>query len=174
MSKEALEKQSCDSIDNLMKLAGIYCRNQLSSNYSFILSDSNEFKGESFFELRKSKIKVNNQKIPQTLSNVTEILKTKYSDLYDVVFYIFKAKNTETIIEIEYCRKSNFNVGYFEKIKDNPPMFHSKISMPRYGKDGKKIDINWHFGGLRHHFNTFIYDFQNRKIIREAKRKNRL
>jgi hypothetical protein len=171
MSKEMVEKQISDSINNLKKLVEIYCWNQLSLNYSFILSDSNDFKRKNFLKLRKSKIKINNQKVPQNLSEVTEILKAKYYDLYDVVFYIFKAKNFETIIEIEYYRKSNFDAEYFEKIKTNPPMFHSKIPMPRYGKNGKKIDINWHFGGLRHQFNTFIYDFQNRKIIREAKKK---
>jgi len=165
MFRENLEKDIKDSVTNLVRLVEKECWNKLSANFSFILSDFNEFKGENFFELAKSKVEINNKKIPQRLETVIETLRTEYSDLHDIVLYIFKANKSETIIEIEYFRKSNLDDDYLEGIKNNPTMFHSKIAMPPYWKNGKKIDVNWHFGGLRHRMNLFVYNFNNRKTI---------
>lgn len=173
MSRETLEKDIKNSIANLVRLVEKECWNKLSANFSFILSDFNEFKRKNFYELTRSKVEINNKKVPQSLETIIKILRTEYSDLYDIILYVFKAKKSETIIEIEYFRKSNFEPDYLKKVKNNPPMFHSKISMPRYWKGGKNIDINWHFGGLKHTLNLFVYDFNNRKIIQETKRKNR-
>jgi hypothetical protein len=40
-------------------------------------------------------------------------------------------------------RKSSFDINYFEKIKNNKPMFHAKILTPYDRKEEEKFDINW-------------------------------
>lgn len=71
---------------------------------TFIVSDSNEFKGENFGEIRKSRCKVNRYKIPQPLDQVIKVLSVEYTDLYDVNLYVYKALKKETVIEIPYYR----------------------------------------------------------------------
>lgn len=60
-----------------------------------------------------------------------------------MVLYVFESKKEKTIIEIEYFRKSSFDINYFEKIKNNKPMFHAKILTPYDRKEEEKFDINW-------------------------------
>jgi hypothetical protein len=101
-SQEILETGIRNSVENILMLAEKYCWNKLSPNLSFILSDFNEFKGNTSFELIKSKREINNKKILQSLETIIEVLKEKYSDLYDVVLYVFESKKEKTIIEIEF------------------------------------------------------------------------
>ncbi|STC99880.1 hypothetical protein [Chryseobacterium carnipullorum] len=54
------------------------------------------------------------------LDAAIELLKKEYPDLYDINLYIFKALHKETVIEIQYYRKSNGEPDYYEKIKDHP------------------------------------------------------
>lgn len=82
--------------------------------------------------------------------------------IFMMLHYIFKAGKKETVIEIQYYRKSNFEPGYFAMVKDNPPMFHSKISKPYYVKDHNKFDMNWESGGIRHFWKHFISQIKYR------------
>ena len=173
MTQETLQTNIKQSITNLLKLAEKSCWNKISTNLTFILSDSNEFTGTNFHLIRKSRNIINNKKSPQEFEKVIEILQKEYSDLYDINLYIFKAKKKETIIEIQYYRKSNLDKNFFETVKDNPPMFHSKISKPIYVIGGEKFDINWEHGGVVHKWKKFVDTFKNRKIIKSSKNKNR-
>ncbi|GAA5088963.1 hypothetical protein GCM10023210_13200 [Chryseobacterium ginsengisoli] len=155
--KDNLETNLKVSFADLLKLAEIQCWNKLSPKFSFILSNINEFEGDHSFERRRSEIKLNSKKEPQSLETIIDILRNEYSDLYDINLYIFKVGKKETIIEIQYFRKSNLDPEYFEKIKDNPPMFHAKIARPIYAVNEMKFDINWRFGGWKHWWKTFIY-----------------
>ncbi|WP_160138389.1 hypothetical protein [Chryseobacterium sp. c4a] len=150
------------SIVNLQRLAKMSCWNIISPNLVFIVSDFNEFEEINFFEQRKSRNKVNKSKATLSLDSAIEILKNDYQDLYDVTLYIFKAGKKETVIEIQYYRKSNFEPDYFAVVKDNSPMFHSKISKPYYVRDHKKFDVNWELGGLRYFCNHFISQIKYR------------
>ncbi len=71
----------------------------------------------------------------------------------------------ETIIEVEYFRKSSFDIGYYDKIKDTSPSFHSKVAFPIYSKsEGDKFDVNWQHGGLIHFRKSFIFNLKKRKV----------
>lgn len=60
---------------------------------------------------------------------------------------------------------------YYDKIKDNPPMFHKKIRRPRYAMEGHKFDVNWQYGGgIRHYWNNFLYEFKYRRIMKKLKK----
>ncbi len=48
---------------------------------------------------------------------IIEKLEVEYSDLYDVVFYVFKAAKSETIIEIEYFRNQIWILIIFKKLR---------------------------------------------------------
>lgn len=156
MNKENLKETIETCIVNLQRLTKINCWNKISSNFVFIVSDFNEFERPNFFEQRKVRNKVNKSKTILSLDSVIEILDKEYQDLYDVNFYIFKATKKETVIEIQYYRKSNLDADYFEIAKNEKPMFHAKISKPYYVKNNNKFDVNWELGGVRYFWNHFI------------------
>ncbi|HCM35735.1 hypothetical protein [Chryseobacterium sp.] len=163
MNHENLIKWINRSIDDLLQLSGQYCWNRISLNLVFILSDSNEFDGADLFKRRESRKMINNSKTPITLDAAIEVLNNEYHDLYDINLYIFKADKKETLIEIQYYRKSNFEIDYFAKIKDNPPMFHSKISIPSYALGVGKFDVNWESGGgINHVCKNLLYQLMRK------------
>lgn len=158
MYQNNLKNNIQHSLDNLLRLVEIHCWNKISPNIIFILSDFNEFKGSNSSEQRIHRNKLNNLKIPLTLDAAIQVLNNEYDDLYDVNLYVFKALKKETIIEIQYYRKSNFETAYYTKIKNNPPMFHAKFSLPFFGKSGVQYDVNWEASGrLRHIWSVFLY-----------------
>ncbi|RXM53139.1 MULTISPECIES: hypothetical protein [unclassified Chryseobacterium] len=162
MNKENLKENIETCIVNLQRLAMINCWNKISPNYVFIVSDFNEFERLNFFEQRKVRNKVNKSKTILSLDSVIEILNKEYQDLYDINFYIFKATKKETVIEIQYYRKSNLDADYFEIVKNEEPMFHSKVSKPYYAKDNNKFDVNWELCGVRYFWNHFIAQIRYR------------
>lgn len=155
-----LKKHIENSIDDLYRVVGISCWNKVSRNAAFILSDINEFANDDFVIQSKLRNKVNDSKIPISLEEAVELLNKEYHDLYDVNLYVFKAFKNKTIIEIMYFRKSNFEPDYFEVIKNNQPMFHSKVSIPYYARDKEKFDVNWEYGGIRHLWKKLLCDIK--------------
>lgn len=168
MDIESLRDNIQRCIANLLYLAEINCWNIISPNLLFILSDFNEFEGTNSFEMTWSRNRVNNSKTGFTLDTALEILYKELNDLYDVSLYIFRTSKKETIIEIQYYRKSNFDADYFAVVKDNPPLFHSKISLPSYAPEGGKFDINWECGGgIDHVWKNFLWrNFLYRKLLK--------
>jgi len=165
MQKKDLEIAINQSLSDLLRLTGKFCDNKSSSHYKFILSDFQYNKGLNFHELRKFKNKNNKTKIPQDLTSIINFLHKESADLYDVTLYVFYAGKKETIIEVEYFRKSSFDIGYYDKIKDISPSFHSKVAFPIYSKsEGDKFDVNWQHGGLIHFRKSFIFNFKKRKV----------
>ncbi|MCT2560347.1 hypothetical protein [Chryseobacterium herbae] len=170
MTPESLEENIKSIAARLIELAEEQCWNKISHQLTFIVSDFSEF-GADFRERRKLKSKINRYKTPLPLDAVIEVVKKEYQDLYDINLYIFKALQKETIIEIQYFRKSNMELDYYEKIKDNPPMLHAKITQPGYSLDGDKFDINWESGGgLRHYWKSFLYEFKYKRIMKKLKK----
>lgn len=160
MIRENLKEHIKTSVDDLLRLAEIHCWNTISSNFSFILSDYSEFETGNELTLRASRNRVNRSKIGDTLETVVERLNKDYDDLYDINLYIFKALKKETIIEIQYYRKSDLESGYFALVKDHPPMLHSKMTIPVYAWEGGKFDVNWESGGgLGHLWKNFKRSF---------------
>lgn len=174
MQKSALETIISQSLSDLLKLADKFCVNKVSSNFKFILSDFQDGEGLNFHEIRKLKNKNNNRKVPQDLADIIDFLHQEFADLYDVTLYVFHARKEVTIIELEYVRKSNLSVAYYDKIKDVSPLFHSKIVLPGYYKDNEnKFDINWHHEGFIHLWKSFIFDFKIRNVRKEVQKKYR-
>ncbi|AZB26057.1 hypothetical protein EG339_16425 [Chryseobacterium bernardetii] len=162
MNKENIKENIEICLVGLQQLAKANCWNKISPNFVFIISDINEFEGENFFELRRSRNKVNKSKTRLSLNSAIEILDKEYQDLYDVNFYIFKASKKETIIEIQYYRKSNLAADYLKMVKNNKPMYHSKISRPYYARNDSKFDINWESGGVTYFINYFLIQIKYR------------
>lgn len=156
MIEEGLKENIEICIVNLQRLAQVCCWNKISPNFAFIVSDFNDFERSNFFDQRKARNKINKSKPILSLDAAIEILNKEYQDLYDVNLYIFKAHKKETIIEIQYYRKSNFEPDYLMLVKNDKPMYHSKISKPYYAGNDNKFDINWELGGVRHLWNHFL------------------
>ncbi|MBL1222429.1 hypothetical protein JET18_16370 [Chryseobacterium sp. L7] len=170
MTRENLHNDIQDFAVRLIKMTEDRCWNKISHHLTFIISDFNEF-GENIYERGKVRNKINRSKKPQSLEAVIETLKNEYDDLYDVNLYIFKALKNETIIEIQYYRKSNMEADYFEVIKDYPTMLHAKINHPKYRLEGHKFDINWESGGLRHLRNSLVYEIRYRLTSKLGKKR---
>ncbi|PQA92887.1 hypothetical protein B0A69_11990 [Chryseobacterium shigense] len=169
MTQESLEGNIRNSAVQLIQLAEDRCWNKISHHLTFIVSDFNEF-GENFRKKRKLRNKINKYKVPQPLDAVIGVIKKEYQDLYDINLYIFKALQKETIIEIQYYRKSNRELDYHDKIKDYPPMLHAKITQPGYSLEGEKFDVNWESGGgLRHYWKNFLYKWKYRRNLKKTK-----
>lgn len=144
MDNEILEENIKITTDHLLELVKKNCWNIITNNrYQYILTDVNSLEYINLHELRIIKQKINSKKTPQNLNSVVETLAVFNDDLYDVVLYIFKAKSNKTIIEIEYLKKSDLDPEYYQKIKDNSPMFHAKIIMPPNQNQMVKFDVNW-------------------------------
>ncbi len=144
MNNEILEENIKITTDHLLELVKKNCWNIIKNNrYQYILTDVNNLEYINLHELRIIKQKINSKKTPQNLNSVVETLAVFNDDLYDVVLYIFKAKSNKTIIEIEYLKKSDLDPEYYQKIKDNSPMFHAKIIMPPNQSQMVKFDVNW-------------------------------
>jgi len=143
MDNEILEENIKITTDHLLELVKKNCWNIITNRYQYILTDVNSLEYSNLHKLRIIKQKINSKKTPQNLNSVVETLAEFNDDLYDVVLYIFKAKNNKTIIEIEYLKKSDLDPEYYQKIKDNSPMFHAKIIMPPNQNQMVKFDANW-------------------------------
>lgn len=150
MNQKDLKNNIEFCVGTVLKLAKTHCWNSVSDNLFFIVSDFNEF-GSGFREYRASRSRINNSKTRLNLDSAVEILHKEMEDLYDVILYIFKANKKETILEIQYYRKSNLKPDYLALVEDNAPVFHSKIPMPIYALEGGKFDLNWESGGGIHH-----------------------
>ncbi|MCT2409375.1 hypothetical protein NZD88_17635 [Chryseobacterium antibioticum] len=170
MNPESLEENIQIIAVKLIKLAEDQCWNKISHHLTFIVSDFNEF-GENFHERRKLRNKVNRYKTPLPLDKAIKMLKNEYHDLYDINLYIYKALQNETIIEIQYFRKSNMESAYYEKIKNDTPMLHAKIAYPHYAWNEGKFDVNWESKeGLRHYWKSFLYEFKCGRKIKKLKK----
>ena len=140
---KTLEENIKDTTTSLLNLVDEKCWNKISDNCNYILTNVKKLKYSNFHELRKIKQKINSKKNPQDFNSILKTLSKFESDLFDVVLYIFKADTNQTIIEIEYLRKSDLDFAYYETIKESPTMFHAKISLPTNQNPTKKFDINW-------------------------------
>lgn len=141
----------------LIELSKRLCWNDLSNSCTNILSEITNTE-KNFNENRIGRKRTNAKNKPLGLKQVSKELEKLYSNLYDVNLYVYRATKAKTIIEIQYFLKSSLEKDYFEKIKDNSPMFHCKVSTPIYLKTkDKKFDVNWELGGLRFKWNMFWY-----------------
>lgn len=136
-------------------MAGNLCWNKISNNTNYIISEIVD--GENFKNKRIERKKSNDKKIPKSLEQISTELKAIYENLYDINLYIYKSNKKNTIIEIQYYPKSSHESDFYETIKDNEPMLHSKVGIPNYRKnESDKIDVNWELGGIRHEWNNFF------------------
>lgn len=158
MEHNDLKIRIWSSVEGLLKLAKIHCWNSISGTIHYIVSDFNEFKGDNYSEHMKCRQRINSSKELFDLDAAVSILLPEYYDLYDVNLYIFRSFKKETIVEIQFYRKSNFDADYFALVKDNPPMFHSKLSLLVYAWEGGKFDVNRESGkGIHHRWKNFLF-----------------
>lgn len=154
-----------DLSDKLIELARNSCWNDFSNSYAYIISEIVK-DDKDFFEKRIERKKRNSKKRLLSIEQAREELDTIYQNLYDVNFFVFKAIKSKTIIEIQYYPKSSLAKDYYEKVKDNEPMLHCKVSTPFYLKrEGDKFDVNWELLGLRYNWNVFLHRLRIKKRI---------
>lgn len=169
MKIDSIDKNLKSLTDNLLEMARNRTWNEISNNCKYILTEIIDSE-KNFLELRKIRKQCNDLKIPKDLKQIVPDLKAIFENIYDLNLYVYKAKAELTIIEIQYYPKSSLDKDYFEKVKDNQPMAHCKITNPPYAADNKiKFDINWELGGLRHEWKMFWWRQEIKKEIKKGK-----
>jgi len=170
MTKETFEQDIKNMVSSLLEMARASCWNNISDNCVYIISeikDSNEDSNQQ----RVERNKINKKKIPQSFEMMIKQMKSIYPTLYDVIFFVYKSEKHRTIIDVRYYSKTNFEKEYFEKVKDNAPMLHSKVTIPPYistfdNDKQKKFDINWELGGIRHQWKMFWWGRKMKKLLK--------
>ncbi|HTO16298.1 MAG TPA: hypothetical protein VLZ83_11030 [Edaphocola sp.] len=155
MNKE-FELEIEKATKNLLKLASEKCKNKMSENLFYILSNENEVKVENVEISRKERSSINSTKKPKKIAEIFKELSIIYEKIHDLNLYVFKSKKNKTIIEIRYFLKTELNSEYLKTVINNPATIHCKIPTPPYLKNkDEKFDINWHLGGLIYIWKTF-------------------
>ncbi|SEW36999.1 hypothetical protein [Chitinophaga arvensicola] len=149
MNLTTLETDIGKATLKLLEMARDSTWNNISDNCKFILTEVKNSQ-DSFHEQRKLNKKVNDKKVPVTLTELMPTLENLYDDFYDINLHIYKATKTVTVIDFRYYTKSFHDKEYQDKISHDPPMLHSKIAIAPWVSDKKeKFDINWqHYKGL--------------------------
>ena len=164
MTRETLDQTIKDSTKNLIQMVRKHCWNHISDNCVYIISEI-ENDDKDFFQKRIERNKTNKTKTPKTIEETTNKLKEIYSNIYDINFYVYKAKKRKTIIEIQYFPKSLLATNFLEKVKENEPIIHCKISQPPYiEKNTEKFDINWEHNELKYYWKMFWWKRKTKKI----------
>lgn len=159
MSKETFEQDMKNMMSSLLEMVRASCWNSISDNCMYIISEIKDSNEDSNQE-RVERNKINKKKIPQSFEVMIKQMKSIYPILYDVNLFVYKSEKHRTIIDVRYYPKTNFDKKYFEEVKDNAPMLHSKVAIPPYiatldNDKRKKFDINWELGGVRHQWKMF-------------------
>lgn len=166
MKKVTLEKDIKEATGHLLDIARSYSIHPISSECVYILSVIKNAVNDNFIALRKTRRSENKKKSPKTLDQIVADLYDLYEDLYDVNLYVYKSSPKLTIVEIQYYPKSSLDKDYLEKVRYDEPMLHCKINLPPYAKSsGLKFDINWEFGGFKHHWKLFWWNQRIRNEI---------
>lgn len=143
---------------SLLDMVRNSCWNNVSNNVLYILS---EIKNDELNPKQQLKIreKLNNQKNPISLEEVSTQLQQMYDNLYDINLEIYYSKRNLTIIEIRYYLKSSLDTNFLKTVINTPPMLHCKVGIPPYAMfKTKKYDVNWHLGGIKHQWKLFLHN----------------
>ena len=163
LKKAELENKIQEATSSLIDMATDICWNKISRNCVYIMSEIDESIGKNFFEQAKIRKKINDKKVPKTLSGIVSELTTIFENLYDINLYIYKSLSNKTIIEIRYFLKTSHTADFYLTIINNEPMLHCKVAVSNYvakkpnsTEKQKTFDVNWELGGIRHEWNKFI------------------
>lgn len=167
MKKENLKPNIQQAIISLIELIEVNCWNNISKNHIFIISEipnsSIEENSNNWSKLNAKRRKENQHKIPTTFDEAIVELEKMYENLYDINLYIYQAKKDKTIIEIRYYPKSHLEKDFFETVKNEEPMIHSKLLNPKYRNNSEKFDVNWEFGGIKYFWKLLWWKLRIRR-----------
>jgi hypothetical protein len=143
MTPNTLQKEIEEVVPKLLDLARELTWNDISDNCKFILTEIKN--GQENFHVQRQLLKEeNDKKIPLAFQEIIPTLEKLYDNLYDINLYIYEATKNATIIDIRYYLKSSLDKDYIQKVINNHPMLHCKVSIPPWLSDKKeKFDINW-------------------------------
>ncbi len=143
MTSATLQKEIEQAIPKLLDIARDLTYNIISDNCQFILTEIWNEEENTHVQRQLNKIE-NDKKIPVSLPEMIPALQKLYEDLYDINLYIYLATENLTVIDIRYYSKLSLDADYREKVKEQPPMLHCKVTWPYWLPDrNEKFDINW-------------------------------
>jgi hypothetical protein len=169
MSPATLQEEIEKAIPILLNMARDLSWNKISDNCQFILSEiiNSDTTGH---EERDRRLEENKKKTSVAFSEIMPMLRHLYDNLYDINLHIYKSSKKLTIIDIRYYRKSSLDEDYRQKIINDPPMLHCKVSLPPWLSDKKeKFNINWEHNRRWILWKNF---WQKRKLRIEERKRN--
>lgn len=166
MDVQALQSRIEEMSAALLAMARKDCWNCFAEKCVYILSTDKELQAYNAFSMRSLRKRLLDKRESVSATTAAEILAKQYSDLYDVNFYIFRAEEEQTVLEIRLDLISSF-VGFTrDTTGDHIPMWHCKLGLPPYRKAGVKFDVHWELGGWRYQWNWWRW----RNFSRMARR----
>jgi hypothetical protein len=182
LKKNELENKIQNATSSLIDMAADMCWNKISKNCEYIISEIDESIGKNFFERAKIRKRINDKKLPKSLTGIVADLNKIYDNLYDINLYIYKSLQNKTIIEIRYFLKTSHTDDFYPTIKNNEPMLHCKVAIPPYvakkpnsTEKQELFDVNWELGGIRQKWNKFWWKAEyriNSNLKRRKYKKN--
>ncbi len=143
MTLVTLQDEIQEAIPKLFSLARGLTWNKIPDNYKFILTEIKNT-DKNFNVQRRLIKKENDRKLPLTIQELLRTLRRLYSNIYDINLHIYKATKTLTIIDVRYYPKSSLDTDYRQKVFNDPPMLHLKVTIPPWMTEKKeKFNINW-------------------------------
>lgn len=150
MEQEKIRQNIGSATVSLLKMVRESCWNKISDNCLFILTEiqnDDHLDPSNGTKCRRA----NDKLVPVFLDEITDKLIVIYPELYDVNLYVHRANIEHTVVNVRFYSKKNLSDEYQGRL----PMVHSKLALPSYIISGKKFDIHWKFGGVRHQWRHF-------------------
>lgn len=159
---------------NLEKISNVAIRfarqltwNDFSDNIYFViipnaLDDSDHLDNDERINLAQRKDELNKL---LTINEVIERLCFLEKVPVWINVSVYKATKRKTIIELMTSRRFRKD-DYMHKNTGFPP-FHIAIPTPPYQKNNERFDINWKHNKLKLKWNAWLWNYRNRKWIRD-------
>lgn len=163
MLKENIFSDITRATMSLLAMARDVAFNTISENCLYIISEILD-SDMDLSTIEKIRIRNNCLKTPKDLKVLIPELEELYPNLYDVNLYVYKAKRTYTVVEIQYYPRSTHSPDYQKLTELQETMLHCKVPLPNYHADhSDKFDINWQSGTLNHRWRMFWWRRKKRK-----------
>ena len=153
MEAQAIQARVEEMSATLLAMVRKDCWNRFAEKCVYVFSTDQEFETGITLAMLRPRKRLLDKRERVSAATAAEKLAIQFSDLYDVNFYVFRAEAQQTVIEIRLDLISSFVDYTRDTTSDHIPMWHCKLGLPPYRKEGVKFDVHWELGGWRHRWN---------------------
>lgn len=137
-----LEEDLSSATEVLLLMAQENSTRKISPSCSYIFTRSSAPE-KGFFEYLKLRKRLNDRKKALPLPKAADMLRSFFPDLFEATLYVYKAKRSSTIVEIQFQLRSALPQHQQEAFQEQEPSLSCKVTQPPYANGYSKFDINW-------------------------------